>query len=733
MFGTLLLGSLFVGIQVASGSLIWLAVRGSRPTSPIEAIGVGVALGTALSLIGSQLSILVGLSSVGWLLPIFPALLILLLHRVKFLPLGRLELDSPFRWLSVVAVSVGGFVLLIPGFVRTPLTGGYVTGSRYHGDLVFFEAVAQFVSQVGPGESSLLADYGIKYHWFSYGWIGSLTEVIGADPFVVMTRIFPVVMVVGAAFLTVAWAVRLSSGTWTPLLAGLLVVVAGFVGAEQGVILNFDSPSTAYAAVLALAFALVLTDFLRSESARWPSLVVLAILAVGMMGAKASQAAVVLVGLLAIAVASTWMSRYMRIRAWMVLGVAGFAMVVTYVLVLAGVATSDTNIAISLTGEKVSTFQGLDPFPGALGGILGSLVLVFAIVPRWLGTAWLGRDRGQPRNPDAAFGLGVAMAGILPVLVLSSGTNAGWFAVAASPLLGVLSAVGLERAWQHVAGSLPRFLILSAIAAVGVNAAVFVAYGLGVVSGAPVLWRGPVLAWAVALLLAFGIAAILTTGSTIALRWLVAATTILVFASIGARFNGSIAWSVAQEPLSPAFEQAIRWTDPTAEFASDVGPAPRNSPSEAGGSTLTDAPEAGLAGSTADLLQWSPELNEAALWLAPQVADGELVAVDATYLQPFLPVVTDLTMYVAGEPYISGYTTAAGVQAADVREMRVRDFLETPSTDAAAALWADGVRWLWLQMTPQSTIEPLQQWASTALASDQVTILRLNDPDANFE
>lgn len=733
MFGTLLLGVLVVGIQVASGSLIWLAMRGSRSTSLIETIGVGVALGTVLSLIGSQLAIRVGLSGVGWTLPLLLALLAFLLNRLNSLPLGRLELDSPSHWLSVSAISFLGFVALIPGFLRTPLTGGYVVGSRYHGDLVFFEAVAQFVSRVGPGESSLLADYGIRYHWFAYGWIGSLTEVIGADPFVVMTRIFPVVMVVGTAFLTVAWAARLSGRRWTPLLAGLLVVVAGFVGAEQGVILNFDSPSTAYAAVLALAFALVLTDFLRSESARRSSLVILAILAAGMMGAKASQATVVLAGLLVIALASTWMSRAMRIRVWLALVVAGLAMVITYGLVLAGVATSDTNIAISLTGEKVSTFQGLDPFPGALGGILGSLALVLAIVPRWLGTAWFGRDRGQPWNPEAAFGLGVAVAGILPVLVLSSGTNAGWFAVAASPLLGVLSAVGLERAWRHVAGSLPRFLILSAIAAVGVNAAIFVAYGLGVVSGAPVLWRGPVLAWAVALLLALGIAAMLRTRSAVALQWLVAATTILVFASIGARINGSVAWSMAREPLTPAFEQAIRWTDPTAEFASDVGPALQNSPFEDGDSTLTDAPEAGLAGSAADLLQWSPELNETALWLAPQVADGELVAVDATYLQPFLPVVTDLTMYAAGEPYISGYTTAAGARAADERELRVRNFLENPSTDTAEALWVDGVRWLWLQMTPQSTVEPLQEWASTALASDQVTILRLNDPDANFE
>lgn len=733
MDGTLLLGALVVGIQVATGAVVWLAIRRSRTTSLIEVIGVGLGLGTLLSLIGSQGSILFGLSPVGWMLPILIALLVLLVLRLKNQGLGRIEFDISSRWLSVGIIFVVGFALLIPGFLRTPLSGGYVTGARYHGDLVFFEAVAQFVSRVGPGDSSLLADHGIKYHWFTYGWIGSLTDVINAYPFVVMTRIFPVVMVLGAAFLTVAWAARLSNRRWTPLLAGLLVVVAGFIGAEQGVILNFDSPSTAYAAVLALTFALIVTDFLRSESSRWPTLMILALLAAGMMGAKASQAAVVLSGLVAIAVASTRMPQIVRSRAWMALCVAGLAMVFTYVVTLAGVATSDTNIAINLAGEKVSTFQGLDPFAGPLGAILGSIALVLAILPRWLGTSWLIGDSDTRSSPETAFGVGVAVAGILPVLMLSSGTNAGWFAVAASPLLGVLSAVGLERAWRVMSGSLSRLLGLSVLAAGLVNLVVFVAYGLGVVSGAPVLWRGPVVAWISALLLAVAIVTLVKSCAKWHLRWLAAATTILVFASIGARFNGAAAWAVTNEQLTPAFEEAIRWADPSAQAAGDSESSTLNTTLPAAIDAIPAEPGAGVAGGTTGLLQWSTELNEAALWLEPQVQPGELVAVDATYLQPFLPVVTDLTMYVAGEPYISGYTTAAGVKAANVREERVRAFLEDPSRSSAEALWADNVRWLWLQKTPRIVIEKVQGWASVVRTNDQVTIIRLNDPDANSE
>jgi len=236
------------------------------------------------------------------------------------------------------------------------------------------------------------------------------------------------------------------------------------------------------------------------------------------------------------------------------------------------------------------------------------------------------------------------------------------------------------------------------------------------------------------------------------MRWLVVVTTILVLTSVGARFNGAALWSLTQDRLTPGFQSLILWKDPAAQFPNksiDASSATRTASQDSGTPSESDA---GLAGSPSSLVQWSPELNEAALWLEPEVSEGELVALDASYLQPFLPVVTNLSMYVAGEPYISGYTTRAGAEAAslrqeqvrsllvepsqraaDERETRVSNFLENPSTDAAAALWADGVRWLWLQMTPQSTIVGVQPWTSAALASDQVTILRLNDPDANFE
>ena len=698
---------------------------------------MGVALGTLTGLLGAQATVGLGAGGIGWLLPLVFALVLLILRRAKQVSLARVCLGGSHLWMAAAVTALLGVATLVPSILRTPLADGYVVGTRYHGDLVFFESVAQFVSRMGPSDSSLLADYGIRYHWFSYAWVGSVTEVSGSEAFVVMTRVFPFVMVVGATLLAVAWAALLSSRKWTPLLAGLLVVVAGFVGAGQGVILNYDSPSTSYGAVLALAFGVGLTVYLRQESRRlsdeWPSVAILAVLAAGMVGAKASQAVVVLAGLGVLAVGSLWLLRELRRRSWTVFAAAGLAMLVTYLVVIAGVAPSSTNIALSLAGEKVSTFQGLDPFAGWIGGLLGSIILILAILPRWLGIGWLSGQPGNRQLPEVIFALGLALAGVVPIVLLSSGTNAGWFAVAASPLLAVLSAVGLERGLDRISGSIPRFVSASVLAAVVVNVGVFAAYVLAQVSGATVLWRGIGLAWMLAALCA--VAVVWWSGSQHQFgNWLLAVATVLVLASVGARFNGAALWSVTEDRLTPVAQEIIRWSDPDAEFTTatpdqSVGGS-GSSPTFTSDSELSET-DSSVAGSTSELLQWSPNLNEAALWLAPQVADGELVAEDATYLQPFLPVVTDLTMYVAGEPYISGYTTSDGARAAIQRQERVDAFLVNPSEETAGALRDDRVGWLWLRMTPPERIEELQSWASVALQNDQVTVMRINDPGAN--
>ncbi len=468
-----------VGAQTASGSVLWIWGRRSAHTSLMEALGMGLALGSLLALLGSQITVAVGVGVIGWILPILLALLLLILSRLRRVDLGGLERSPKREWIAVIVVAGSGLISLLPGFIRTPVTDGYLSGDRYHGDLVFFESVAQFLARLGTTDSSLLADFGIRYHWFSYGWIGAITQASGAEAFIVMVRIFPITVLLGASLLAVAWASRLSSRKWTPLLAGLLVVVAGFVGASQGVVLNFDSPSTAYAALLALAFGLAMTDYFadsRMKVSRWIAPTYLGLLAAGMLGAKVSQGLVVAAGVLVVGISISRTSTAQRRKAWTLIGVVFAAMLVTYMIIIAGVAPSDTNIAFRLASDGASTFQGLDSSTSRMGIFLGSLALVGAIIPRWLGSIWLGREGGSTSRVEPAFALGLAVAGLAPIFLLSSGTNAAWFAVAASAPLAVLSAAGLERSWNHVGAPIGRFAWISALAAIGVNIVVFVAY-----------------------------------------------------------------------------------------------------------------------------------------------------------------------------------------------------------------------------------------------------------------
>jgi len=61
--------SLVVSVQICAGSFLWRLLRGtSIPTIP-ELLGIGMSLGTFLSLVSSQLLRATPLAEIGWIFP----------------------------------------------------------------------------------------------------------------------------------------------------------------------------------------------------------------------------------------------------------------------------------------------------------------------------------------------------------------------------------------------------------------------------------------------------------------------------------------------------------------------------------------------------------------------------------------------------------------------------------------------------------------------------------------
>lgn len=728
-----------VAVQTLGGVLVWLtARRGPVPSS--EVLGMGFVLGTILSTLGAQVSLFAVGAGWGWLLSPLLGFIAWLGSKAGWWSLGSVTgISWRGVWLLAPATAVG-LLALMPSFLLTPLKDGYVVGDAYQPDVVFFEALSQSIASWGPSSSSMLVGEPIRYHWLSYGWIGSLTEVSGSGAFIVMTRLFPVLMVLAATALAASWARMLSRVWWVPGLAALLVVAGGYLGASQGVALLYDSPSTAYAVVIALAFGIVLTHVLRGEASSAPraQLAVMGLLSFALVGAKASQALVVAVGVAAVFVWSLFARS--TPRTWPLVLSSGSGMLLGYLVFLLGVARDESNIGLNATQEHVSTFQGLDPFPGGVGIALGTAALLLAILPRWVGALWLRADKPA----EFAFALGLALAGLITLTVLRSGTNAAWFALGSTALLAVLSAAGMGAALSRIdyrferASWLRDPVVWAAIAAVGINGVVLIAYALAAVSGAPVLWRGPVLAWVLTVVAAIALARsrLLSGGRWV--RWAAMLTVVLTFTSVGARANGSIVWGVAHSRATPVVQDFIRFFDPAAEFTSAEVTRLRVPTTKTGfvrsaGVRITSDDRGASEGVARlmSIIQWTPAMNDAALLLKEISNVDQIVGVSLPTLQPFLPIVSDRRMWVSGLPYSTGYTTAQGVSTAHERRDGLSLFLAAPNDEAAQWLESEGVRWLWI--TPESfeALPRLSPWTELVVSNPDVALLRIIGSGAN--
>jgi hypothetical protein len=445
--------TLAVAVQAWAGGYLWrLVAGGSRgrdsDRDAVALLGAALAVGTASSvLVGVVLNPVVP-PGTGWLgLPIV-TLGIWVARRLtgRTLPSTAWRLRAP-TIIGFGAAVIAGLGSIAINVARYPLAG---TGpwTTYHRDMLYFEGLANSTGVFGPNDSVFMAGADVRYHWLAYGWAGQLTHTLGAEPFVALTRLLPIVALIGCAALVISWTARLVNRWPATLLAAGLLVVGGYVGAANGTILNFDSPSqnlTTLWMVGALAAALALV---RGHVTQW-TLLAFAVLVAATTGGKISSAVVVLVPLGLVAVILSARHERGARRAWILVGVGVAVAMVVYLALVAGSA-SPGDLRLFSLDSRASSVQGLDSSAGPRGVVLGTLTLMLAIAARWWGLMWLVGDRAWRWRTDSVLGVGLVFVGIIPVVVLSQGVNETWFALSASAPLAALSAVGIAVGWQRV-------------------------------------------------------------------------------------------------------------------------------------------------------------------------------------------------------------------------------------------------------------------------------------------
>lgn len=165
-------------------------------------------------------------------------------------------------------------------------------------DFQFFEALSFSLAHWGSHDQVFVSGYPVYYHWFSYAWTGMLRRVIAAPEWVVLTRIAPVIVVLGIVLLVLELARRGGAGRWS---VGVVIVFALLTD------LNFESFSMVQSYLWLLAFVVLAMRFL-DEGLR-PVTWLAPFLAAGAFGAKSSNAPLIAAVVAAVVLVAWWRNR----------------------------------------------------------------------------------------------------------------------------------------------------------------------------------------------------------------------------------------------------------------------------------------------------------------------------------------------------------------------------------------------------------------------------------------
>ena len=682
---------LFITLQAGAGGYAWRALM-PRSISLAETVGAGLALGSASAALAAALAGWLPLSPEQrpWAWLALPSLGVILwfIRRARGMHVRPL---APTRNGVRLGIGVGLLLGLVTWFVNVrnyPLAWlGDVT--TYHPDMLFFQAISTSAASFGSHDSILMAGSDLRYHWFVYGWAGQLTASADAVPFVVLTRLLPMVAIVSLVLLATAWAGRLSRIRWVPVLAAVLVVAGGYVGASYGTILNADSPSQALSMTWLVALSMSFLAYLRHPKA-WGLAAVTIALVAACAGGKISAAVVAVAGMGFVLLVSI-----IRREAWLRPALIAFvgsvvALVIVYGLFLTGSAEQGGLRLFNLL-DKASTVQGLNPMNSMLGIIAGTVILLLAIIARWAGLAWLIASPRSRYSPVTVYGTGLAAIGILTILLVSGGLNDTWFALASSVPLAVLSAVGVGRAISTIRA---RRVLIPLVLAAAVLSLLVAALWASDVTSLSLRWIAPI----VAFFGSIGIALILSRQSTpvggMRRRVSAVAITVLVLVACTGRLTGIASNTIGVGSNEGSSNEAL---SPLVTFVA--------SQDQELISTLSN-----------DQIRAGKFLHESSF-------SSDLVASNVSF-SPLVAALSGRRTYISGIKYQAPYGRPASLSLLLQRERESLDFITSPSTTTVAPLCSAGVDWLWVDPRRFTSVA-LADFAETEFATESAVIFRM--------
>lgn len=422
-FKNSLLLSLAVIAQWIPGASLWVWLSRERRSTQSEILGMGLAIGTLLALLSSQLFRVTPFGSFGWAVPFLISIPMLIWQKIINKDFGicaKEVVNFQQHLKSFIPAIAFGLVQLSVWWRWHPLkwSGWW----RYNVDVPYFESYSNSLALLGTTHSLMDPTLDTRYHWFAYAWVGSLTNSLHLDSFVVLTRLLPIVAITMGATIAYSWANSMSQRKWIPGLAALVVVVGP--GLSVGSFVMLRSPSSAMSAGWSLAFSFLLFEIIKGASKRLVAYLVLILQSIGLVGGKATNTVLVGFAILALVLTSFAQTTEMRNRIWKSGAIILISLALTFELLI--------------TSPEVRNLQ--------LGLFFGWPGLFLTILPMVVGIFGLYRGKPSIREPLFVYSAGILLAGsFLSLFTYDPSGNQVYFLVSAATILIVPSFIGLEK------------------------------------------------------------------------------------------------------------------------------------------------------------------------------------------------------------------------------------------------------------------------------------------------
>ena len=457
------------GVQTSMGALIWKRFIKKRSVDLIELIGMGGALGFALSLLSSQLFRTLLPKSFSWVILPFVAVLIcaklphldnkgsnsetLFTDYLIVILATLFSICSIWNWLIPIVSSLVMLVIWcfwkfdncpkqktqvfvsnligICGAVqaltklkslfnienyRSTTWWNLTSGTRQYPDSIFNESMVNSVQRYGNTDNIFMFGSNLNYHWLSFAWQATLGSVSSLEPFVV-TGIASIPILL---FVTMCIVWSISRLVFSGKFAAVAVIAVLSMVCSR--LIPFMTPinvySSSYSFALMFVFALTFIFLNHSVCSKLFSSFLIFFITIVVVGSKASTLPLIVGGLVFIAIDSlVSRSTYTR-RNFAIIASSAIALTLSFVYFYMN-GTNPTNSQFSLSFGSLLKQQG--PLAHGLpfwAGLSVSVLVILTFMFPIFGLLQLKEVIGSELRPGFMFAIGGGFSSLLLAFIL---------------------------------------------------------------------------------------------------------------------------------------------------------------------------------------------------------------------------------------------------------------------------------------------------------------------------